>query len=290
MLDKLYDSENARLALDSALSKSVEHLAGREDRASQQHLNAVNCKELQVQITGEKRKIWRLGPVTGEGVVEDELVFRFQGILTKVMLTPGDITRMDARRVANLTQQITIGGVGSTQFEAGTASLKELQSIFERFFQKGTETTSTSGQTEDVEVSASNKFLTSKVDEPTAEHVPFGYGVDPLDALQGFVGDKLVHTVDNAVKYYVKAIDPVTQTDVYDIAFPGNFRVGDLVEMQASLIAFQGRDSMKIHCQLRALTLLDGTFSKARRRPAKRERPEQRMLLTNDQSYPSGAR
>ncbi|KAJ7168106.1 hypothetical protein C8R43DRAFT_945363 [Mycena crocata] len=261
MLDKLYDVENARVALDSALEKSMEYLAEQEDRSCQ-HLNAIKHQDLLVQVTGQKRKIWRLGPANEEGVVEDELVFRFQGILTKVMLTPGDTTRMEPRRLGNLTQQITLGGVGSTHFEAGTEGLHNLQSVFESFFHKTAESTWTSPQSEAFEVSASNKFFTSKADDPAAEHVPFGYGVDPLDVLQELVGDKLVHSVDNAVRYYVKATDPVNHTDVYDAAFPGNFKVGDLVEMQASLIAFQGRDSMKIHCHLRALTLLDAKFSK----------------------------
>lgn len=41
-----------------------------------------------VQTTGNRKKIWRLGPNE-----QEELVFRMQGVISKLDLQPGNVAR-----------------------------------------------------------------------------------------------------------------------------------------------------------------------------------------------------
>ncbi|KAJ7462651.1 hypothetical protein B0H11DRAFT_1735092, partial [Mycena galericulata] len=160
-------------------------------------------------------------------------------------------------------QQVTLTGCGSEKFEAGVLNTKELHGLYTRYFQSDVAKLPGTNASGEPSLSASNRYLTSLQDEPYAVNIGFGAGVDPLGHLQSFVGSSLVHTSENVVSYYRTSIDAATGKTVYDTAFPANFRVGDLVEIQASAIAFQGKNqSMKLHCHLRALTLLDSAFSK----------------------------
>ncbi|KAJ7462388.1 hypothetical protein B0H11DRAFT_1911178 [Mycena galericulata] len=262
MTSQHYDDAAAGRALDEAIKKSIQEYVDGED-AAVQHLNSLNVEPLTVQITGTNRKIWRVGPATKEGQVEDELVFRFQGILSRFSLVPVQIKDQQPNKVATASQQVTLIGCGSEQFEAGLLNTRELHALYTRYFQGDvTKLPGTNGAGVLV-LSASNRFLTSLQDEPYAVNIKFGSGVDPLGHLQTFVGSGLVHTIDNVVDYYRANTDDATGKTVYDTAFPANFRVGDLVEIQASAIAFQGKNqSMKLHCHLRALTLIDSQFSK----------------------------
>jgi hypothetical protein len=56
-----------------------------------------------------------------------------------------------------------------------------------------------------------NRYFTSLEDDPQAVHIPFETGVDPLNKLQSFVGDQLVHSIANVVKYYRRSRDSDTQ-------------------------------------------------------------------------------
>ncbi|KAJ7511761.1 hypothetical protein B0H11DRAFT_2214639 [Mycena galericulata] len=252
-------------ALDAAISDSLANKGEGEDLSSQ-HLNGLLIEPLAVQMTGENRKIWRLGPATKEGEVEDELVFVIQGILSKFSLVPGDIRDQQPTKVATASQQVTLTGHGSSLFEEGINNTKQLHGLFARYFHSEVAKLPGTNGNGGLSLSASNRYLTSLQDEPNAVHIKFGPGVDPFGQLQAFVGTKMVHTAENVVNYYRVATDPGTGKVVYDTAFPANFRVGDLVEIQASAIAFQGKNqAMKMHCHLRVLTLLDSSFSKASR-------------------------
>ncbi|KAJ7171853.1 hypothetical protein C8R43DRAFT_842705, partial [Mycena crocata] len=209
------------------------------------------------------RKIWRLGPLNGDGTVEDELVLHIQGLVTKLGLTPGSIAHLPAAKASQLSQSITITGGTSETFQAGLASLQTILDLFLRNFQNGVSTKwAAINDTDEPIISASNRFFTAIKDEPRAEHVAFGPGVDPIEQLRAFVGPALVHAEDNVVSYFKTASASLTEDVVYETAVPSTFRIGDVVEIQMSVIAFQGgKDTFKLHCHLRALTLLDSTFS-----------------------------
>ncbi|KAJ7015747.1 hypothetical protein C8F04DRAFT_1171806 [Mycena alexandri] len=119
--------------------------------------------------------------------------------------------------------------------------------------------------TTDITLKASSRFFTSLEDEPDAVNIKLSAGVDPLHKLDRFIGDELVHTSANVVRYR-KRTSSGEEANTLEIAYPGTFRIGDIVEIDASIIAFKttGRQSqIKMHCNLNGLTLLDSTFSKA---------------------------
>ncbi|KAF8166063.1 hypothetical protein K438DRAFT_1617181, partial [Mycena galopus ATCC 62051] len=114
-------------------------------------------------------------------------------------------------------------------------------------------------------INASNRYFTSKKEDPEAEAIPFKDGVDPIGALRRVTNDDLVHTADNIVGYYKKVTDSAGEV-FYESASPASFRVGDIVSIEAAVVAFKnGQHKLRMHTNLRALTLLDSTLSKASR-------------------------
>ncbi|KAJ7156832.1 hypothetical protein C8R43DRAFT_1125414 [Mycena crocata] len=250
--------------LDSFVKQSVTEVEAAGD-VTCQHLNEFNADSVTVQVTGEKRKIWRLGPLNEDGHVEHELVFRIQGILSQCSLTPGDVNRRPESHVAHMSQKVGLVGAGSVKFQQGVDNMKRILSLFTRHFQNPTDARwAATNDNADGIVSASNRFLTSTEEEPGAVHIDFGPGVDPMDRLKSFVGPGLVHTVDNVVSYFKQSTNEATSKKTYGRAVPSTFRIGDVVEIQVSVMAFESANkSVKLHWNLRALTLLDATFSKA---------------------------
>ncbi|KAJ7695921.1 hypothetical protein B0H17DRAFT_865701, partial [Mycena rosella] len=159
-------------------------------------------------------------------------------------------------------QQVTITGLGGELFDKGLRNLQEINGMFDRYFLQDAMTKWTNAELDGhLVMNAGNRFFTSLDNEPGARHVSFGAGVDPLGVLQTVVGNRMVHAAENVVSYFKQ-----TNKYIYDTAFPGNFRVGDMVEVEVSVIAFKSRNKMiKMHCNLRVLTLIDGIYSKVRR-------------------------
>ncbi|KAJ7698790.1 hypothetical protein B0H16DRAFT_1484345 [Mycena metata] len=259
-----YNTEGARDALDAVIDASKSALAENKDRAIQ-HLSSVDVDHLSVQVTGERNRIWRLGPSNEQGEVEEEFTFHMQGIVSRLMLIPGDVERLEIHKGINTSQGIVLVGHGSSKFTQSLERLKDLHGLFVRYFPSNN-VARWNDNAEDAQptLRASNRFFTSVEDDPSAEGIAFGKGVDPLNKLAKFLSDTLVHAEANVVKYY-KQVKADGQT-TFDVTFPSTFRVGDIVEIHASVIAFktQGRQgAIKMHCNLHGVTLLDNSFSKA---------------------------
>ncbi|KAJ6477946.1 hypothetical protein C8R47DRAFT_984488 [Mycena vitilis] len=109
--------------------------------------------------------------------------------------------------------------------------------------------------------SASNRLFTMKTDAPTEQGTTFEPGVDPTGALEMLKSVDMFHGPENIVKYFRRTTDD--STGKYLQSYPGSFRVGDLVEMQASFVAIMtSQDQVKVTSRLHALTLLDTSFTK----------------------------
>ncbi|KAJ7723940.1 hypothetical protein DFH07DRAFT_971363 [Mycena maculata] len=187
-----------------------------------------------------------------------------QGVLSKVNLVPGDLSHLNQTKASNTSQQISLTGFTCGLFTEGVNQLKELHTLYDRYFQGNAMTKWTPQEDHGcITLNASSRFFTSLLDEPDAVPVPFGYGVDPNGHLQKFVGNHLIHTEDNIVSYFQRVKNESTGAYEMDVAFPSTFRTGDIVEIEASVIMFKTKqDQYKMHCNLRLLTLLDGTYSK----------------------------
>ncbi|KAJ7740543.1 hypothetical protein B0H16DRAFT_1728905 [Mycena metata] len=258
-MNKLYNKTEARIKLEAAIGQSRTLLTAQKDAAIQ-HLRDLDVEKLAVQATGSANPVWRLGPVTETGEVEEEFAFHMQGILAKTSLTPGDI-----ERAINTSQGLSLIGLGSPLFSDAVKNLHEIHALFCRYFPSNSMAKWTDADNAETTLKASNRFFTLTEDEPDAVHINFASGVDPLHKLDRFVGDQLVHTSANVV-HYRKRVSNDEGESTLDIAYPGTFRIGDIVEIYASVIAFKTSGKMgtiKMHCNLNGLTLLDSTFSKA---------------------------
>jgi hypothetical protein len=74
--------------------------------------------------------------------------------------------------------------------------------LFERHFGTKVDAWTVSDNVYGDYLNASSRFLTRTSDEPHAEPVDFGDGVDPHGFCKQFAGVGLIHTIDNVVKYY----------------------------------------------------------------------------------------
>ncbi|KAJ7608634.1 hypothetical protein DFH06DRAFT_1346789 [Mycena polygramma] len=263
-----YNREAAKQALEDAIKESKEFLTAQDD-ASVQHLSGLDVDRFAVQATGGRTQIWRLGPTGQDGTIEEELALHMQGILLKSSFRPGDVSGLDFNKASSISQQITVGGIGSAAFNEGVVRLQDLHALFGRHFPANAlhswETQCDGG---DPVLNASTRYFTAVADDPTAVHIPFENGVDPLKKLERFVGDQLVHTPANVVKYYRRTKQESTDTSGYvtETVQPSQFRVGDIIEVDISVFAFQSaarKSTIKMHCNLNSVTLLNGSFAKA---------------------------
>ncbi|THU99877.1 hypothetical protein K435DRAFT_855240 [Dendrothele bispora CBS 962.96] len=97
------------------------------------------------------------------------------------------------------------------------------------------------------------------------QSIPFQDGVDPDGVLRRMLGNGIVHTEENTV-LYMKANKPDLPNLKwrYQDINPANFSIGDIVEIQFTIMAVrQKQGDYKIIFVLKSLTLLDDSISLA---------------------------
>ncbi|KAJ6536053.1 hypothetical protein B0H19DRAFT_963133, partial [Mycena capillaripes] len=208
---------------------------------------------------------WRLCRKDTEDDVQDEIVVRVQGILTKNNLVPKNVHSCSPAKAQFLSQHAELCGFRSTTFQESMAKLTTVHEIFQQHLvginitplvEHADERSDTLG--------ANNRIFTLRSDAPTEQDNSFQVGVDPMRLLSRFKAGGLIHAPENIVKYFKK---PSNDDDNYEYEpfFPGGFKVGDIVEMQVCFIAVaSGRAGVKMTTRLQALTLLSNEFSMVR--------------------------
>ncbi|KAJ7703374.1 hypothetical protein B0H16DRAFT_1475966 [Mycena metata] len=275
-MDEFYDSAAAASALDLE-AKERRKLAAENYSTTFQHLADLDLEPSVVTEGGSCRKNWRLCvPCEADGVM-DEVVFGVQGILTNVGLVPLAIGKLDQKRAIRLAQRIEISGLNTATFEEALDKLESANDKLTQHFSGLTvKNISTANGRFGRPIAGSNRIFTLRVDSPTDQSTEFQPGLDPLGKLERLTSKEVFHGPDNVVKYYRRAKDPKNGSNVYDSGFPGSFRIGDIVEMQASIVTIKAaNETMKLTCRLHALTMLDDSFTKAAagRRLASKKRP-----------------
>ncbi|KAJ7445311.1 hypothetical protein FB451DRAFT_1055705, partial [Mycena latifolia] len=203
-------------------------------------------------------KVWRLGTANSDGMIEHEVVFRMQGILSTAELSlTSSMARTKATKAAFFSQKLQLVGMGSDLFEKAISNLDFVRDIFVRSFPGRVLQPWPAGLRESV-IHASSNFFTRVADDPTAIHIDVGGGVDPFNSMQQLQTHGLVHTEENVVKYYKLVRDAITGY----FAFPANFRPGDIVEIRGSIVAVPCKKSaFKLHYHLNSVVRLDNTYS-----------------------------
>ncbi|KAJ7028867.1 hypothetical protein C8F04DRAFT_1265622 [Mycena alexandri] len=275
-MDEFYDSAAAARALDIE-ARERRKLAAENYSTTFQHLADLDLEPSVVIEGGSCRKNWRLCvPCEADGVM-DEVVFGIQGILTNVGLVPLAIGKLDQKRAIRLAQRIEISGLNTATFEEALNKLESANDKLTQHFSGQTvKNISTANGRFGRPIAGSNRIFTLRVDSPVDQSTEFQPGLDPLGKLEKLTSKEVFHGPDNVVKYYRRAKDPKNGSNLYDSGFPGSFKIGDIVEMQASIVTIKAaNDTMKLTCRLHALTMLDDSFTKAAagRRIASKKRP-----------------
>ncbi|KAJ7708003.1 hypothetical protein B0H16DRAFT_1345143, partial [Mycena metata] len=210
---------------------------------------------------------WKLCIPCEEDGYLDEVVFAVQGILSNISLVPvtGE-SELEARRAIRLGQRAEISGLNSQTFEDAIAKLEASHDKFQQFFggqsiQRLVMQTGHFGRV----LATSNRIFTMRSDHPHEQSTSFEQGVDPLGVLERMSTREIFHGLDNVVKYYRKLSDRSDGRMTFPSWFPGAFKIGDIVELQASLVVVQtANGGIKMTCRLHALTLLDDSYTKVR--------------------------
>ncbi|KAK0471418.1 hypothetical protein IW261DRAFT_1425226 [Armillaria novae-zelandiae] len=89
------------------------------------------------------------------------------------------------------------------------------------------------------------------------EVITFDKDVDPVGILQWLAKTDMAHTEDSVVQYFKANVDDEGKQR-YQRARPQLFRIGDIVEVQCSIIIFKARGARhRMKLILRAITMLD---------------------------------
>ncbi|KAK7021174.1 hypothetical protein R3P38DRAFT_3196898 [Favolaschia claudopus] len=264
---KHYDRDGAVNVLQGLISCRIEeqkHAPGQDV----QYFGNINLDNTVIHEGARQnggRRIWKLAAIPANGVIEHEMTFRVHGVLSKINLVPGEISQASA-----LTQRVEIVGIGAAAFDDMILNTKLVTDSFRRFLgpQHSPEWNIGEGYG-DIRLNCSNLYLT-RAHGRDYEEIPFGPGVDPFGKFAKYKAQGYVHTAANVVRYFRRGVGQ--DKDVLYDCFPANFRAGDIVEVQGNIIAFTTKDNaIKIVFQMNALTLEDGTFSRAAEQARARE-------------------
>ncbi len=112
------------------------------------------------------------------------------------------VQRLDHKKVANLSQQVQIVGLGGSTFTRSVRGTKVVQDVFDRFFGSGRVERWNNGDRAGADyITLSSRYVTYERGNLDDKEIPFGPGVDPLKAFAKFRESGLIHTVENQVIY-----------------------------------------------------------------------------------------
>ncbi|TFK58137.1 hypothetical protein BDN72DRAFT_782474, partial [Pluteus cervinus] len=160
-------------------------------------------------------------------------------------------------------QSVTLSGLGTTTFEESLTALQEMYTVFSRQFpegrlmpwQAGTSTLGDGGS-----FTLSNRYFTKRSEGQQMQSVPFPVNVDPKKILTRMLTSSLIHTEENDTQYFVRHGD-LGRNFKYSSGNPQNFRIGDIVEVQFSLVVYHMRtEHYVLKPMLYSIALLEGKF------------------------------
>ncbi|KAK7001024.1 hypothetical protein R3P38DRAFT_3217789 [Favolaschia claudopus] len=259
-----FDREAAMHALDNLIQRrATEDVAAFKE--SFQYFSQMNLDNIVVHEASRlesSRREWKLAAMSTNGAVEEEVTFRVHGVLAKVNLVPGNITHLNGQKASTLSQRVQLVGLGSSAFDEMLMNTKVVADLLRRYFGGQQSISWRIGEDfGDLQFNCSCLYLTKSINRPEQE-IAFGPGVDPFKKFEKFRNQGYIHTALNVVKYF-RRVRENDELALYE-CFPGTFRVGDIVEVQGSVVAFPIKDGiMKVAFRMNALTLEDATYSKA---------------------------
>ncbi|TFK62065.1 hypothetical protein BDN72DRAFT_777568, partial [Pluteus cervinus] len=187
----------------------------------------------------------------------DEVMFTVQGVIEAKDLPPIFKSSKPKEKPYLLNQNITLTGLGTATFEQSLSALREMHPVISRQFPEGRVTCSFLSGTS---LTFSNRFFTKRSEGGQMISIPFSPNVDPKNVLTHMLNPLMIHTEENEVKYFVRQSD-LGRNFKYFPTDPQTFRVGDIVEIQCTLVVYKMREENYI-CKLilYSVALLDSKY------------------------------
>lgn len=188
-----------------------------------------------------------------------------------------------ASRPRFLRQGLSLTGLGDQAFDEIVTKIARAHGLFKRSLGDQLLDSSVFSAFKDFNtVDMGNRYFTSRSEAANDDIVKMESDVDPLGILQKAAGGDLVHCEDNQVLYFEKQIrkelsdyeyvkhylSRPTLTIYYRFkkVSPAIFQIGDLVEVQVSMVALPQRGAKaKASLILRSISLMDSRFSQVNR-------------------------
>ncbi|KAK0459886.1 hypothetical protein IW261DRAFT_1578257 [Armillaria novae-zelandiae] len=244
-MDKFYDIARA---FDTVQKHAKESMSTNHYHMSRVITEGKQMSEVSLQKDMDD-SVWQL--VKGNGDNVEELVFSCTGVVCEANLPL--IVRAPRRvdtvigwdKAFMLSQSITVTGLGCALFNDAITTLQEMKLTAEREFKHG----------------MLDKWTPSTYqgfpEGVQHEAVPFSNDIDPVGILQCLGKTDMVHTEDNVVQYF-KAHTNDKGKHRFQQARPQLFRIGDVIEVQCSIIVFKTKGiKHRMKLMLLAIALLD---------------------------------
>ncbi|TFK57741.1 hypothetical protein BDN72DRAFT_866524, partial [Pluteus cervinus] len=206
---------------------------------------------------------WRL--VKQSGDASEEVIFTMQGVIEGKNLPPMiEDPKIPHNKAQFLTQSVTLSGLGTPTFEESLSALTKMYTVFCRQFPEGrvlplptAESCIGVGES----LTFSNRYFTKRAEGPHMRAISFSSIIDPKKYLTRMLSSTLIHTEENEVQYFTRYADMARQYK-YLPAVPQQFRLGDIVEVQFSLVVYQMRTQYYVvKPMLYSIALLDGRYA-----------------------------
>ncbi|THU78561.1 hypothetical protein K435DRAFT_845747 [Dendrothele bispora CBS 962.96] len=261
-MDSHYDFDSAKHLLDSL--QTERHQLNLKSSVSL----VASVSDLQIrQYTAPRthRVVRLLNPNEPDGFYE-EVIFRLPGIIYERELPPirRTSTGISHNAAPYLRQHIGITGLNLSYMTAVIENLHRLHTKFDRAL-TGEEFDAWSpdmSYREHESVTANCRYFMvghTAVGRPAVQFQP---GVDPDGVLNKMICDTIIHTEDNVVLYMKATKSEDTQKWRYTPLQPQHFSVGDIVEIQLTVMAVRKKHGgYRMMTVLKSVALLDDSIS-----------------------------
>ncbi|TFK60034.1 hypothetical protein BDN72DRAFT_905317 [Pluteus cervinus] len=194
----------------------------------------------------------------------EEVIFTLQGVVDGKNLPPIlEDPKVPRNKAHFLQQSITLSGLKTTTFEETLTALQEMYTVISRQFPEGRLLPWQPGPTvlgEGGSITLSNRYFTKRSEGQQMQSTPFSTNIDPKKILTRMLTSSLIHTEENEVQYFMRQAD-LARNFKYSTGNPQNFRIGDIVEVQFSLVVYHMRTEHYIlKPMLYSIALLEGKF------------------------------
>ncbi|KAF9493260.1 hypothetical protein BDN71DRAFT_1591187 [Pleurotus eryngii] len=268
-MDIFYNKTDAAQVLDELIAEHV-------NTASSPQMYGMNSEGVErfgltilKEGTDIASKLTQHNDATGD---VEEASIAIQGIISRCQLLPFDLKANrpnEIRCLAHVRQSITITGLSSTSFKSIAENCHQMHTMFGHYMPNALlqllpeymgKLRNKNGCDDDYPtITTSTCFFTPAKQAPGFATVDVNPELDPHGVLSKVDTAKWVHMEDNEVSYYILACSDTEAS--YKPTMPVVFQIGDIVELQTSMLSIPTKGKYSIKLILRSIVLLNSHFT-----------------------------